>query len=669
MKKRDFSYEDYVDLCDEIWHHNKLYYVDHNPEISDEEFDYLLKKLEKIESEHPEWVRDDSPTQRVGEAITEGFKTVKHITPMLSLANSYSKEEVEDFIKRLKKLLGKENLAFTCELKMDGVAVSSCYHRGHFIRGVTRGNGKEGDDITSNMRTIPSLPLKLQGKELPELLEARGEVFFYHERFLKLNKEREENEEPLWANPRNAASGSLKLLNPSEVAKRGLSIFFYSIAPESTIEIDSQSEIHSYLKKLGLPTLHYFQKCHNIDEIWEFVEKIRSLRATLPYDIDGIVIKLDKLSDQQKAGSTGKSPRWAIAYKFAAEQSVTQIQEITVQVGRTGVLTPVAELNPVFLAGSLISRATLHNEEEVKRKDIRIGDTVIIEKGGDVIPKVVKVDLNFRPKNSMPWLMPELCPSCGSEVERVPGEVALRCPNIANCPAQFLRRIYYFVAKTGMDIEHLGIKIVEQLVQKAFIKRPSDIYLLNESKLSQLDNFKEKSIKNLLTSIEKSKDVPLARFIMALGIKYVGTGTAELLASKSGDIPSFLNMTYERLISIDGIGEKVANAVVEFIQKHENQEEIKKLLSLGVKPQFQMVLNYDDHLFNQKVFVLTGTLEKFTRTEAASLIKERGGKVTNTVSKNTDFLLAGDAAGSKLDKAKSLGIKILSEEEFIQLIS
>lgn len=668
MKKRDVSYEDYLILCDEIWHHNKLYYVDHAPEISDEEFDHLLKNLESIEKEHPEWIKPDSPTQRVGEIVTEGFKSVKHITPMLSLANSYSKEEVEDFIKRLKKLLGKEKLSFTCELKMDGVAVSVCYKNGLFVRGVTRGNGKEGDDVTSNMRTIPSLPLKLHGKNIPELLEARGEVFFLHDQFYKLNKEREENEEQLWANPRNAASGSLKLLNPHEVAKRGLSIFFYSIAPESTVDINSQSEIHKYLKGLGLPILQYFQKCDTIDEIWNFVEKIRSMRSSLPYDIDGVVIKLDILSDQKKSGSTGKSPRWAIAYKFAAEQSVTQIKEITVQVGRTGVLTPVAELEPVFLAGSLISRATLHNEEEVRRKDIRVGDTVIIEKGGDVIPKVVAVDLKFRSKNSTPWLMPERCPSCGSEVERIPGEVALRCPNISNCPAQFLRRMHYFVSKTGMDIEHLGIKVVEQLVHKGFVRKPSDIYILEKSQLSQLENFKEKSINNLLSSIEKSKNVPLSRFIMALGIKYVGTGTAELLASKSGDIDTLSKMTYEELISIDGIGEKVAQAVIDFFENIENQQEIKNLLSSGIKPENQEVISFANHIFNKKVFVLTGTLEKYTRNEAASLIKERGGKVTNTVSKNTDYLLAGDEAGSKLDKAKALNIKILSEDEFIALI-
>jgi DNA ligase (NAD+) len=413
-----------------------------------------------------------------------------------------------------------------------------------------------------------------------------------------------------------------------------------------------------------LPTLEYHAKCRSIQEIWDFIEKIRQIRSTLAYDIDGVVIKLDNLRNQQKLGVTGKSPRWAIAYKFAAEQAATRIHDITVQVGRTGVLTPVAELDPVFLAGSTISRATLHNEEEVQRKDIRIGDTVIIEKGGDVIPKVVEVDLKLRPDHTHPWKMPDYCPSCGSKVERVPEEVAVRCPNISGCPDQNLRRISYFVAKGAMDIDNLGVKIVEQLVNEGLIAKPSDIYTLNANQLIQLEGFKEKSVNNLLSSIEKSKDVPLANFIMAIGIKYVGAGTAELLATRAGSMEKLSHLNREQLLSIEGIGDKVADAVIEYFATPANIAELDRLYALGVKPRNVEVVDYGDHPFKGKTFVLTGTLESYTRDQAAALIKERGGKVTGSVSAKTDFLLAGEEAGSKLAKAQLLGVNILSEEEF-----
>ncbi|MEC7839573.1 MAG: NAD-dependent DNA ligase LigA [Chlamydiota bacterium] len=668
MIKKIFDENDYKTLCNEVWRHNKLYYIDHTPEISDQEFDLLLKQLENIEKDHPDWVSSDSPSQRVGEMLTEGFKSVTHKTPMLSLANSYSKEEVEDFIKRVQKILDSEDLVFSCELKMDGIAVSVCYENGRFIRGVTRGDGRKGDDITSNIKTIASLPLKLTGSNFPDYLEVRGEAFMPHRVFQDLNDERENLGEDLWANPRNAAAGSLKLLNPIEVAKRGLAVYFYGIAAESSGEISHQSEIHDYLSAFGLPTLPHHAKCCSIEEIWKFVEKIQNLRPELPYDIDGIVIKLDNLRDQKKVGFTAKSPRWAIAYKFAAEQAVTKIRDITIQVGRTGVMTPVAELEPVLCAGSTISRATLHNEDEIKRKDIRIGDTVVIEKGGDVIPKVVNVNLEKRPSSSKPWFMPDHCPYCSSEVERVPGEVAVRCPNISGCPQQKLRRISYFVAKGAMDIDNLGVKVVEQLVKIGFVTRPSDIYTLNANHLIQLEGFKEKSISNLLSSIEASKNVPLARFIMAIGIKYVGKGTAELLANKAGDIDTLSKLSREELLEIEGVGDKVADAVIEFFKDSNNVEEVQRLLALGVKPQSVEVVDFGEHPFKGKTFVITGTLEEYSRAQAGTLIKERGGKVTGSVSKKTDFLLAGEAAGSKLTKAESLGVKIFTEKEFVELL-
>lgn len=665
--KNSFTVQEYEKLCAEIWKHNHRYYIENRPTINDEEFDHLLKKLEQIEAAHPEWISSSSPTQRVNESLTKGFKTVVHRVPMLSLANSYSQEEIADFIKRIHKLIGHQSIAFSCELKMDGIAISATYEHGVFVRGVTRGDGKEGDDITINMRTIKTLPLKIYGSNVPDLLEIRGEVFMPHANFKILNEQRSLAEEPLWANPRNAAAGSLKLLNPTEVSKRHLSVVFYGIAEDSTASLKTQMECHSFIDSLGLPSLELRRHCSSLEEIWEFAEEVRKRRATLEYDIDGIVIKIDDLHEQRRIGTTGKNPRWAIAYKFAAEQAFTYIKEITVQVGRTGTLTPVAELEPVFLAGSTISRATLHNEEEVRRKDIRVGDNVIIEKGGDVIPKVVSVNIELRPSTAQVWTMPELCPSCGTAVIRSQGEVAVRCPN-KNCPEQALRRLTYFVGKDAMDIENLGEKVMEQLVLKGLVKRPSDIYRLKEEQLFQLEGFKKKSVDNLLKSIDKSRDVSLERFIMALGIKHVGTGTAELLASKSGSIEALMQMPFEELIRIEGIGDKVANAVIDYFADKQYDDEIITLLELGVCPRQQQAINYSGHPFADKNFVLTGTLKNYTRTKAATLIKERAGKVTDTVSKKTDFVVAGENAGSKLDKAHSLGVAILTEEQFTQLL-
>ncbi|MBA3723157.1 MAG: NAD-dependent DNA ligase LigA [Parachlamydiaceae bacterium] len=658
----------YEKLCEEIWNHNRLYYVEHAPIISDEEFDHLLKKLESIEKEHPEWVDPTSPSRRVGESLTDGFKTVEHHVPMLSLSNTYSKEEIEDYIKRMHKLVEKKDIAYVAELKMDGIAISAIYEKGIFKRGVTRGDGKAGDDVTSNIRTIVSLPLRLFGEHIPDFMEIRGEVFMPTEVFTQLNEQRIIDGELEWANPRNAAAGSLKLLDPKEVSRRCLDVVFYGIADESSGKITKQSQIVPFLRSIGLPTVGLTTLCHTIDDLWEFTEKVRKVRMTLPYQIDGVVIKLDDIKEQNRLGVTGKNPRWAIAYKFAAEQSNTRILDITVQVGRTGVLTPVAELEPVFLAGSTISRASLHNEEEVQRKDIRIGDLATIEKGGDVIPKIVSVDVTKRSSDSKPWVMPDHCPYCGTPVVRISGEVAVRCPNEEGCTNQRTRRIAYFAGRNAMDIDHMGEKVIIQLVEKGFVRVPSDIYLLTDQQLSQLTGFKEKSVQNLLTSIENSKNVSLARFIMALGIKYVGIGTAELLVSKAGDMGKLMRMTYEELIEINGVGEKVAESVVEHFSNTSNIEEVKKLLELGVTPKSFEVKVFLDHPFNAKNFVLTGTLENYTRTGAASLIKERGGKVIDSVSKKTDFILAGSDPGSKLEKGRSLGVKILSEKEFIEML-
>lgn len=662
------THQEYEKLCAEVWEHNRRYYVEARPTISDHAFDSLLHKIEEIEKKHPEWVTASSPTQRVGEALTHGFKTVSHEVPMLSLANTYSKEEIADWIHRTLKLMDMKSAKFSCELKMDGIAITAHYEDGHFVRGVTRGDGTKGDDITNNMRTIPSLPLRIYGRHVPKQLEIRGEVFMPHRVFAKLNKEREEAGEQLWANPRNAAAGSLKLLDPKEVAERTLSVVFYGIADESSHHITTQSGGEDLLKELGLPTLQYRDVCHDLDEIWAFTEKVREARPHLHYDIDGVVIKVDDIKQQIRLGNTAKNPRWAIAYKFAAQQATTRINDITIQVGRTGILTPVAELDPVSVAGSTISRATLHNEDEVKRKDIRIGDLVTIEKGGDVIPKVVSVDLQCRPSHTHVWHMPTHCPACGSKVVRVAGEVAHRCTNGSKCPAQNLRIISHFVSKAAMDIDNMGEKIVEQLVEKGFIDKPSDIYRLTEKDLYELEGFKEKSVHNLMTSIEKSKHVTLARFIMALGIKHVGEETASLLAAKAGSIEALMHMNEEELKGISGIGGVVATAIVEFFHGQEHRKEIENLLALGVVPQQQKVVTHTGHAFDGKVIVLTGTLDKYTRSAAAELIRERGGKVTDSVTKKTDFVVAGESAGSKLDKAHALGVKVLDEKQFIDML-
>lgn len=662
------THEDYKKLCEEIWYHNKLYYVDQKPIISDEQFDHLLKKLEAIEQQHPEWISTTSPSQRVGESAL-GFKTIEHRIPMLSLANTYSQEEIGEFIQRVQKLTGHQKLTFSCELKMDGVAISASFKQGEFVQGVTRGDGKRGDDITANMKTIEALPLKLYGKNLPDFIEVRGEVFMPHAVFKKLNEEKAAMGEDPWANPRNAAAGSLKLLDPHEVARRRLGIVFYGIAEMSPPEIASQFETHAYLKSLGLPILPFMAKCHTLEDIWQFTEQIRAVRPSLPFDIDGIVIKLDNVKEQNNLGVAGKNPRWAVAYKFAAEQALTTIHAITVQVGRTGVLTPVAELDPVFLAGSTISRATLHNEEEVQRKDIRVGDYVYIEKGGDVIPKVDRVELSKRPLDSHAWRMPTHCPSCGEKVIKVEGEVAVRCPNAENCRDQQLLRLIYFASKPAMDIDNLGEKVVQHLFDKGFIRNPSDIYRLTAEQLYQIPNFKDKSVKNLLEAIQKSKEVSLDKFIMALGIKYVGQGTAEDLAKASGDIHALLSKSYEDLLHIEGVGEKVASAIIEHFHDAHNKSELESLLQLGVKPTWKkMQQRILDHAFAGKTFVLTGTLHKYKRAEAAEMIKERGGKVTDSVSKKTDYLLVGDDPGSKLDKARELGVQVLNEMQFEQLL-
>lgn len=657
--------EEYIQLCYELWEHNKAYYIACDPQISDFEYDQKLQQLLNFEEDHPEWIESFSPSQRVGESLTDGFKAIEHPIPMLSLPNTYSIEELKDFFNRVEKNSGGKRVDYSLELKMDGTAITVFYEKGIFKRAITRGDGKKGDDVTQNIKTISILPLKLNSKKPPDLLEVRGEVFLKLKTFHKLNEQRDEDGLPLWANPRNAAAGSLKLLDPKESAKRELQIVFYAVAQDSSGSVMSQYEAHAFMKELGLPTLEYVALAKTEKEVWSFKDKIFALRSKLPYEIDGIVVKVDHLPLQKELGSTAKIPRWAVAYKFAPEQAETVVCDITVGVGRTGVLTPVAELKPVRLAGSTISRVTLHNQQEIARKDIRIFDTVIIEKGGDVIPKVVQVLLQKRGKESLPWMMPQHCPSCKSEVVRLSGEVAFRCLN-RFCPEKNARHIIYFVSKEGMDIEHMGVKVIRQLLDKRVIHTASDIYQLSVDDFLKLEGFQSKSAQKLFQSIEKSKIIPLSKFIQALDIRYVGTTTADQLAHAVEDIWELSKLSPEALMEIEGIGDKVAEAVVEFFQDDHHLSEIKSMLEHGVKPTKPQVQT--SHLYFGKTFVLTGTLEKFSRDEAESLIKERGGKIGSSVSKKTDYLLLGASPGSKYDKAKKLGVPILSEEEFESML-
>ncbi len=661
------SQRDYLELVEELIEHDKRYYDEAKPLISDYDYDQKMAALIQYEKAHPDQVVPNSPSHRISEAPTEGFKQKAHLVPMMSLANTYSEEEVADFIKRVHKLLEKTEVPFCCELKMDGTAISLLYEKGKLIHALTRGNGKMGDDVTANIKTIPTVPLKLTGSDIPDVMEVRGEVYMSLATFHALNAQREEEGLEVFANPRNAAAGSLKLLDPREVAKRKLNLVTYGIA-EGYAPAPTQHEMHHYLKKIGLPAAKpdHLALCDDVAEIMKFADKILKERPKLPFEIDGIVIKVDNLKDHAILGATGKVPRSAVAYKFAPEQATTRVLDIVVQVGRTGVITPVAELEPVRLAGSTISRTTLHNADEVARKDIRIGDSVVIEKAGDVIPQIVRVDFKRRAHDSKPWHMPRHCPLCKTALVHVPGEVAFRCPN-PKCLGQRVRRLIYFASKHAMDIEHMGEKVVEQLVEKGLISRISDIYLLDEKKLAELDGFKDKSIHNLLASIDASRKCPLSRFIMGLGIKSVGTETAELLAEEARDLDTLLQMKEEDFLALSGIGEKTAQTIAEFFSDPDNREEIKLLLKHGVEPQ-KMKKKMTGHAFSGKTFVITGTLHNFSRDEATALIKERGGHVSGSVSKKTDYVLVGDDPGSKYDKAKELSIQILSEKQFQNLI-
>lgn len=662
MKKLS-SEKDYKKLVQTLIHHDHLYYEKAEPEISDYEYDQLFQVLLAFEKKYPDKIDPNSPSHRVSDPLTEGFQKKSHKAPMLSLANTYSEKEVEEFIKRVKKLTGKESLGFSVELKMDGVAISVLYKNGKFVQALTRGNGQIGDDVTNNMKTLRSIPLKLSGENIPESLEIRGEVYMPLETFQEINQEREENGLTAWANPRNATAGSLKLLDPKEVSRRRLKVVFYGLG--DVRDFSSQFQVHLALRKMGLPTAkeEHFTKAKNLEEIFDFAKKVEKMRDKLPFEIDGIVIKVDELSLHERLGITGKCPRSSVAYKFEPERAKTAILAITLQMGRTGVLTPVAELKPTQLSGSTISRATLHNQDEINRKDIRIGDVVFIEKGGDVIPKVVEVCFEKRADSLKKWQMPKNCPFCQTALSHDASEVAVRCTN-PFCPEIQLQRLTFYVSKQGMDIPFLGTKVMRKLYEKKLVSSFSDLYRLKKEDLEGLENFKEKSINNLLQSIERSKKVPLHRLILALGIKYVGKQTALLLEEVAGSLNELFLLKEEDLLAIDGVGEKAAKSIVEFFQDAKHIEEIQELLSLGLNPTYFKQTVEKNHIFSGKSFVLTGTLSSYTRDEAVKEIQLKGGVIKNSVSKKTDYLLLGEDPGSKYEKALKLQITILTEEEF-----
>ena len=657
-------------LRQKIQQYDYEYYVLAQPTVSDFDYDMLLKELEQLEKDNPHLITGDSPTQRVSGQPIKTFPTVVHRKPMLSLANTYSEEEISDFDRRVKGALGADaTVEYVCELKIDGVAVSLIYEKGVFTRGVKRGDGFTGDDITANLKTIRSIPLKIrQQSDFPESFEVRGEVYFPLEAFLKLNEKRRSEGDMLFANPRNAAAGTLNLQDPRIVSSRSLQIFAYYFDTEDAGFMQQTHMANlSLLKNYGFPVNPNHQLCPSLTAVFDFLKKWESQRQELPYDIDGAVIKVNSLGQQNDLGSTAKSPRWAIAFKFKAIRAETKINSITWQVGRTGVLTPVAELEPVFLSGSKVSRATLHNPDEIQRKDIREGDYVFIEKGGDIIPKVVEIILEKRNAQSSPAVIPTHCTECQSNLQRVEGEAALRCPNL-QCPAQINRRIEHFAGRDAMDIEGMGSALIEMLVLSGIISDVADIFQLKRDQLLTLERMGEKSVSNLLEAIEKSKDRELYRLIFALGIPYIGVNAAKILARQFNSLHNLQESSLEELIAIDGIGEKMAQSIVTFFQQKQNQTLIERLKEAGLTLSYETPKGKGSDRFKGKVFVLTGTLPNLTREQATELIENAGGKVSASVSSNTDFLLAGEKAGSKLSKARELGIMIIDEKQMMDMV-
>jgi DNA ligase (NAD+) len=657
-----------ADLRNIIEYHNKRYYQQDAPEVSDAEYDRLMRELQELENQYPDDDLVTSPTRRVGAAPLAKFASVAHQSAMLSLANAFSPEEIIDFDNRIKRSAKVDHITYVAEPKLDGLAVNLIYENGLLIRGATRGDGATGEDVTQNLKTISSLPLKMRkdrGKLIPYFIEIRGEVYMERKPFQKLNLRRtEEGEEP-FANPRNAAAGSLRQLDPKITARRPLNIFLYNIGEIKGINISSHWEVLQALISWGFPVNPLIEKAKDIQECIQYFAKIGSQRESLPYEIDGIVLKVNDLELQETLGSVSRNPRWALACKFPASQATTVVKDIIVQVGRTGALTPVAIMQPVNVGGVVVSRATLHNEDEITKKDIRIGDTVVIQRAGDVIPEVVKVVASKTTGAEKEFHMPHSCPECGAEVVRPEGEVARRCINLA-CPAQLKEHIRHFASRGGLDIEGLGEKVSAQLFDTGLIQDPSDLYFLTKEQLLELDRHGEKSADNLIESIRRAKNPPLDKFIFALGIRNVGEHIAKILAAKFGSLDNLIAARVEELTDIGEIGPEIAQSIVQFFHQPKNQAIMAKFSKAGVAPQKKVAVA--NALLQGKSFVFTGTMKSMGRNEAKTFVDNLGGSVHSSTTAKTTYVVAGSEPGSKLDKARSLGITILTENEFLKLI-
>ncbi|MFZ5805326.1 MAG: NAD-dependent DNA ligase LigA [Acidobacteriota bacterium] len=652
-------------LRKEIRRHEYLYYVLAQPEISDFAFDQLMAELKALEAAHPELVTPDSPTQRVGGAVLDELPQVRHEIPMLSLDNSYNEGELSEWYGRVVRALGRKPDHLVAELKIDGVSLSLIYESGVLVRAVTRGNGEVGEEVTTNAKTIPTIPLRLP-EELP-LLEVRGEVYMPRPVFLELNRRRREEGEEPFANPRNATAGSIRLLDSRECARRGLRFFAYQIPRIQGRELRYHSEALELLAQWGFATNPGWRRCPDLPCVHAFVEEWGQKRKSLAFDIDGVVVKVDNLAEQQALGATSKFPRWAVAYKYPPEGERTRVKNIVVQVGRTGTLTPVAELEPVRLAGTTVTRATLHNADEVARLDVRVGDTVWVEKGGDVIPKVVAVDISARPEGAERFSMPERCPVCGTPVVREVGEVAIRCPN-TSCPAVQKARLLHFCSRAGMDIQGLGEQRVEQLLQAGMLSDPASLWDLDWERLAALPGWGEKSAENLKKQLEDARTRPLWRLLVALGIRHVGERAAKLLASRFGSLSALAQARQEELEDIEGIGHTIAESVVRFFASPEGKELVRRLQERGIDPRETPEKPAGPAPLSGLSFVITGTLSR-PREQVAALLEAAGAQVSDSVSRKTSYLIVGQNPGSKLNKAQSLGVPVLDEEQLRRLLS
>ena len=658
--------ESYHHLVDELNHHGYLYYVLDAPEIEDDQYDALMQELLKLEKTHPEWIRADSPSRRVGGAVLDSFQKVTHSQPMLSLEDVFSKEELHEWLSRAAQGVEKEWIPWCCELKIDGLAVSLIYEDGLFVQGSTRGDGHVGEDVTENLRTIKDLPLRLSGN-VPGHLELRGEVYMSKDGFAKLNAEREEAGQPLFANPRNAAAGSLRQLDPSIAAKRNLRLFVYYLQAPENRDLHSQSEILTWLKERGLPVQNAWSVVQTGSQASEFIDEWEQKRYGLPYATDGVVFKSEKIDYWSVLGNNVKTPRWSVAYKYPPEERQTRLESIEISVGRTGALTPVANLQPVLISGTIVKRASLHNEDEIQRKDIRVGDMVWVRKAGEIIPEIVRVEVKERTGSECVFSMPQVCPVCGATVVRLPDEAACRCPN-KSCPAQLTQGLIHFASRQGMNIQGLGESLASQLVQSGLVRQFSDLYTLRVEPLIKLERMGEKSAVKLLTAIEKSKERPLRFLLTALGIREVGAGVAAELAKQFGSEEALASADEERLALINGVGPSIARSVKAFFEETHNQEMLFKLRAAGVCMKEAMPARTDEGPLSGKTFVFTGELSRMSRPKAQELVASLGAKASKSVSKKTSFVVVGSEPGSKAEKARTLGVTILDEEAFFSMI-